>query len=470
MPAEERPNLLLIMTDQQRGDALGLAGHPVLQTPYLDNLGASGLYFPHAYAAHPQCIPARRTLMTGLSARSHGVFTNFDTDLPHTTLPQLLTQAGYHTHLCGKLHLFPQRKLYGFMSADWADAPHERMAGDYQAWLRTQGFHETEPGMAHGANQNGWVARPFHLDERYHFTNWVTERALSFLDRRDPTTPFFLKVSYHQPHQPCTPPQVYWDRYINADLPEPVIGDWVQREEYRPGLPIPSWKTVLTPAQMRQFRAGYFGTINHIDDQVGRILRRIPPNTVVLFLSDHGEMLGDHQYIRKTRGFEASARVPFLLNFPASMGLPREQVREEVVELKDVMPTFLDLAGVPIPEEVDGESLLPRLRDNAPWREWVHGEACNCGGEATGMQFLSNGKRKYIWEPGLGREYFFNLETDPQECHNLAKVAAHADEVALWRQRLIDQIRDYPEGFVEGGKLVKLPGPTRRCVPELDRT
>jgi len=455
------------MTDQQRGDCLGIAGHPVLQTPYLDHLAASGCYFPRAYSAHPQCIPARRTLLTGRSARGHGVFTNYDAILEGPTLPGELTKAGYQTHLCGKLHLHPQRKLHGFMSADWADAPHQQHA-DYARWLQEKGFQMPRAGMAHGADENGWVARPFHLPEQVHFTNWVTDCAMRFLERRDPTVPFFLNVSYHQPHQPCTPPQVYWDRYIHADLPELVTGDWEDPEPYRPGLPIASWKTVLPPAQMQQFRAGYYGCINHIDDQLARILKVVPANTVIIFVSDHGEMLGDHQWIRKTRALEASARVPFIIRFPDEMQIPSQQVRDEVVELRDIMPTCLDIAGVEIPPQVEGASLVKRLRGDGTWREWLHGEICQCGGSPTGMQFLTDGHWKYIWEPGLGRELFFDLQTDPQECHNLSKDPAHADAVTIWRERLIAHIADRPEGFVVDGKLVRLPGATRRCDPALD--
>lgn len=465
---DPRPNLLLLMTDQQRADCLGIARHPVLQTPHLDHLAISGCYFPHAYSAHPQCIPARRTLMTGKSARGHGVFTNYNTDLSGPTLAGELTRTGYHTHLCGKLHLHPQRKLHGFMSADWSESPYRPKDGDYQRWLQSKGIDIPDAVTAHGGDANGWVTRPFHLPEPFHFTNWVTDSALHFLERRDPTVPFFLKVSYHQPHQPCTPPQVYWNRYIDAELPEPVLGDWVEPGEHPPGMPVDPSKTELSPAQMRRFRAGYYGCVNHIDDQIARILKRIPTNTVILFVSDHGEMLGDHRLFRKTRGLEASARIPFILRFPAATGIRQGGVRDELVELKDIMPTFLDLAGAPIPDGVEGRSLMPRLRGEGDWRPWLHGEICHCFGSPTGMQYLTDGRWKYIWEPGLGRELLFDLTSDPAECRNLAERPAHASTLTTWRNRLIETIRDYPEGFVANGRLVKMSGPTRRCIPELE--
>lgn len=471
--ADERPNILLIMTDQQRGDALGLEHHPVLQTPYLDHLGASGLHFRHAYSACPQCIPARRTLMSGRSAHGHGVYNNHAAPMPFPTLAQELTRAGYHTHLCGKLHLHPQRKLYGFMSADWADAPHVNgggadWTGDYGRWLRDQGCGDFEFGMAHGADCNGWAARPWHTDERLHFTNWSTEMALRFYQRRDPTTPFFLKVSYHQPHQPCTPPQAYWDRYIDAELPPVVEAEWSTKQDgYEPGLPVSSWQTVLGERQMQQFRAGYYGCINHIDDQIGRLLRWTPPNTVVLFCSDHGEMLGDHQWIRKARALEPSIRVPFLMKFPESTGIDQGRRIDAPVELMDVMPTLLDCAGVAIPDTVEGTSLLPHLRGESDWRERVHGEMGGMGGENSGMQFLTAGNRKYIWEPGLDRELFFDLDQDPEERHPIPIDGERASEIDDFRQDLIRRLEGRPEGFVEDGKLVPLPGKTRAAADPL---
>jgi arylsulfatase A-like enzyme len=464
-----RPNILLLMTDQQRGDCLGICGHPVLQTPHLDHLAASGVRFDRAYSACPVCVPARRTLMTGQKPASHGVFMNYHTRLDGPTLPGELAGAGYQTHLVGKLHLWPRRRLYGFMSEDWADSPHgrERLDDDYVRFLRREGVHETRPGLAYGAHGNGWVARPWHRDERLHFTNWCAQSALDFLDRRDPSMPFFLKVSFHQPHQPCTPPAVYWDRYMAMDLPGPYVGEWARVfDAPQRGLPVDSWRTCLDPQVMKQYRAGYWGAINHIDDQIGRILREIPENTVTAFVSDHGEMLGDHQWIRKRNAYEPSARIPFILKFPESSGLGQGRVSHDLVELMDVMPTLLEAAGIPVPERVDGVSLLPRMRGGSgPWREWLHGECSSVPSLNSGMQYLTDGRRKYIWFPGPGREQFFDLEQDPREMHDLAGIPGRAGEIAAWRERLAGEIQGRPESFVKDGQLVALGRSTPPCLP-----
>ncbi len=464
---DSRPNILLVVTEHHRGDALGIEGHPVLQTPYLDHLAAGGVRFRRAYTACPVCIPARRTLMTGRRPASHGVLMNYHTWLDGPTLPGLLSQAGYQTHLVGKLHLWPMRRLYGFDSADWADSPREeRPLNDYCRWLRREGVTMPGAGLAHGMSVNGWAVRPFHLDERFHFTNWCADRALEFLERRDPTAPFFLKVSFHQPHQPLTPPRWAYERYMAMDLPEPCVGDWARVFDGPVrGLPVDAWRACLEPAVLKQYRAAYYGCIDHIDGQLGRIFARLPRQTVVVFTSDHGEMLGDHQWIRKRNAYEPSARIPLLIRLPDSLGVEQGCVMEQPVELMDVMPTLLEAAGVDVPDSLDGRSVLPLLRGEGGWRQYLHGECAAVPTTESGMQYLTDGRRKYIYWPGPGVEQFFDLEQDPREMHDLAAEGRRADELAAWRERLIAELDARPEGFVRDGELATLGGPTPLCLP-----
>ena len=466
-----RPNVLLIMTDEHRGDALGIEGHPVVETPYLDSIGASGFHFTNAYSASPVCIPARRTVMTGAKASSHGVFMNYPTHLDLTTLPEVLSRAGYQSHLVGKLHLTPYRKLYGFDSADWADAPAQpdtsSVNNDYQMFLMEHGLYGPDIGRAHGADENGWVARPFHLDDRYHFTNWCAEKAMRFLERRDPTTPFFLKVSFHAPHAPCTPPAYYFNKYMDADIPEPEVGDWARVfDEPQRGLDVSSWRTALDPKVMKQYAAGYYGSIEHVDHQIGRMLNHVPEDTIIIFTSDHGEMLGQHQWIRKRSAFEGSARIPFLVKLPKSAGIKQGRQIDNVVELMDVMPTILDAVGADIPESVDGSSVMPLLRDSdSEWREFIHGECSPLETLESGMQYITDGHEKYIYYPATGDEQFFDLRTDPTEMVNQIDNPAYQDAIARDRRRLIDELDGRPEGFVLDGELTPVGGPTPPYLP-----
>jgi arylsulfatase A-like enzyme len=306
--------------------------------------------------------------------------------------------------------------------------------------------------------------------------------ALRFLERRDPTVPFFLKVSFFHPHSPFTPPRYYFDKYMSMDIPEPVVADWATVfDAPARGLPVKTRRISLKPESMRECRAGYYGCITHVDHQIGRILYRLDDpsgrddwqlsqNTVVIFLSDHGEMLGDHQWMKKSQAYEPSARIPFLMRFPESMGIDGGQVRDEVVELMDVMPTLLDLAGVPITDAVDGRSVMPLLRGEASrWREYLHGQCSHRDETGNGMQYLTDGRWKFAWYPTDGSEQLFDLENDPTEMVDLSSDPQFEEQTAKWRAILARELEGRPEGFSDGEQLVALGQATPRYLPGFGR-
>ena len=154
------------------------------------------------------------------------------------------------------------------------------------------------------------------------------------------------------------------------------------------------------------------------------------------------------------------------MKFPSSLGLPQEQVIDRPVELMDIMPTLLDAVGVPIPDTVDGQSVLPIIRDpQSEWRDYVHGECASVPTSNSGMQYLTNGKLKYVWLPGQDRELFFDIENDPCEMTNLADNPDWAEEIAKWRNHLIEELKGRPEGFTDGEHLIKQDGSTRGTIP-----
>ena len=481
--SERRPNIVLILADQWRGDCLGIDGHPVLSTPNLDLMGAAGAHFRRAYSECPSCVPARRTLFSGQAPDRHGMVgmrMGVPWEVPHT-LPGELARAGYQTEMVGKLHLHPRRKLYGFHHLRLAEGTNRGdQDNDYVAWLRRQGGapDALEAGVGHGVSQNGWVGRPSHLPETLSHSFWCVSQALDFLQKRDPTAPFFLNVSFIEPHPPLTPPRFYYDRYMDLDLPEPVIGDWAPDVPPGKGQDIDSWFVNLDRETMRRCRAAYYGLMNHVDDQIGRLIDHLKvsglfADTLFLFTSDHGEMLGDHHHFRKCFPYEGSARVPFLLRAPAWMGLAPRAARDEPVGLQDVMPTLLDAAGVPVPESVTGRSVLPLLRPAtggaagaAGWRDALHGEHSGLYENDLGMHFLVDGHRKYVWYSQTGREHLFDLDADPQERHDLSREPDGDARLAPWRARLAARLRHRPEGFVsEAGDRLIVGRPHRQMVP-----
>ena len=450
-----RPNILLIMTDQQRGDCLGIERHPVLLTPTMDHIAGQGVRFVHAYSTCPSCIAARRSLLSGQFPATHrmvGYRDGVEWDAP-PTLPEVLSQAGYHTYLVGRnMHQHPIRKRYGFDHM----VIHGRES-DYEEWL---GQREPEGSGGYygtGVMHNDWTARPWHMPEAYHQTNWTVNSALEFLRKRDPSCPFFLVVSFIAPHPPLVPPAPYMERYLRTDLPEPVIGDWASLPENDGlGLGQSASQVHLTGEALRSARAGYYGLINHVDDQINRLLnpvkgidRMTDRNTVVILTSDHGEMLGDHYLWRKTVPYEPSARIPLLLRAPERFGITPGTIVDRPVCLEDVMPTALAMVGAETPESVEGRDLLPLTRgEGKEWRPHLHIE------HAPMHHTLTDGREKFIWFVQDGREQFFDLAEDPTECHDLIHEPWEADRIARWRSRMIQELRNRPEGFADGEKLI----------------
>lgn len=457
-PTQKRPNLVLIVTDQHRFDALGIAGHPHVMTPNLDSLAHRGAWFRSAYSDCPTCIPARHCLLTGQKPATTGVV-GFNTQAriaTENTLPNLLRLGGYQTVSVGRgMHQQPGNARYGFEQitrgplsdrySKFHDLFRSSEKGPFRNWPHLN---------THGISPIGYEARPWPYPEEFHETNYSVNKAVEFLDSRDTSCPFFLYVGFVAPHPPLVPPQCYYDRYMQMELDEPVVGDWVD--------PLPgdglgysanhSHRVKLTGHRNQVCRAGYYGLVNHLDDQLNILLTRLAmekEDTFIIFTSDHGEMLGDHESFRKAQGLEASAHVPMILQGP---DIPEQTVVDRSVTLSDVLPTFLDLAGVETPGSVDGISMLRDIRGEAVSREYIHGEHAPLG--SPGQHFLTDGKRKYLWLTENGEELFFNLENDPLECRNLANRHEHAEELAAWRERLINELDDRPEGFTNGKQLI----------------
>jgi arylsulfatase A-like enzyme len=483
----KRLNLLFITVDQMRWDVLSAAGHPVVETPNLDGLANNGVMFQNAYSATPSCIPARAAILTGMSQRSHGRV-GYQDHVPWTyehTLPGELARAGYHTQCVGKMHVYPARNLVGFHHVVLHDgylhayrfrdrisaAEHFDQVDDYMQWLRQTagaGLDLTDLGLDCNAST---VARPWHLPEHLHPTNWAVTQSIDFLRRRDPGKPFFLWTSFVRPHSPLDPPQAYFDMYKDAEMPDPPVGDWVDITAAERGVADPTASFGKLPKKrLNRARAGYYALISHLDDQIGRLLAALTEagvlhNTLVIFTSDHGEMLGDHHYFRKSLPYEGSAKIPLLAcDFSGTLGFKRGLRVNQVVELRDLMPTLLEAAGVPIPDTVEGHSLLALCRgESAAWREYIHGE--HVYGRLSN-HYVTDGREKYIWFSQTGQEQFFDLAADPREERNLAGRSEMENRVSLWRNRLISALAGREEGFVDQGRLVA-GRPVKPCLSHI---
>ncbi|WP_238402934.1 arylsulfatase [Paenibacillus mesophilus] len=476
----KKPNILLVMTDQHRRDALGCYGNKIVETPHLDWLAAEGTIFSHAYSCTPSCIPARASLLTGMDPWNTGILGSgrgqgrMGGGFTHT-LPGELARAGYHTQGVGKMNFHPQRSLNGFHhtildESDRVETP--GFVSDYEEW-----FHRNKTGdygiVDHGVGWNSWMSRPYHAPEFLHPVNWTVNESIRFLEKRDPGVPFFLKTSFSRPHSPYDALPYYYELYDRKELPAPFVGEWAHVHDHPQDAAKPdAWRGKRSDEEIRRARVGYYALIHHIDQQIGRLfmtLRKMGEwdNTVIIFTSDHGDMLGDHHLWRKTYAYEGAAHIPLIVRLPKSMRISTAPIVDSPVCLQDIMPTLLEAAGADIPPTVDGSSLLPLIRDeNASWREFVHGEHCTCYSEEQEMQYLTDGLWKYIWFPRLGTEQLFRLSSDPGECTDLSVREEYASELQRWRRRLIAILESRGAGLTEGDRLVCQAGKSPHVSPK----
>ncbi len=407
-PPPQRYNLLLITNDQFRADCLGAAGNRVIRTPNLDRLAAEGALFEQHFVQCPQCVPSRAAMHTGRYPHTNRTLTNAhrlpDSEL---TLATVLGRSGYTTAVVGELPFAPTNVMGGFQTL---------VAGytEYQASLLLGGWLLKGVSHASAIKQNFTVAPapwPDGADESAFFA----AKAIEFLSTHG-TSPFFLHVNLRRPHHPFDPPPPFDTMYAGADFPP---------SHRRPGefKNKPPTQTralantdgfdlrILTDADLTRIKSYYYGMISLNDKYIGKILDSlrdtgIAPRTIVVFNSDHGEMLGDHALLYKGPYFyDEVVRAPLIVRAPGKIE-PGQRIRRLVEEI-DLMPTLLDLLGIDIPPTVEGRNLF-----RAEPRKAVHSEFPD-------MRMLRTEDWKLVHYPGKAYGELYHLRDDPHEFVNL---------------------------------------------------
>jgi arylsulfatase len=459
-----KPNILFLMDDQHRGDCTHADGNKAVRTPNIDRLGAEGARFRHAYSTTPTCTPARSALLTGLAPWNHGMLhmVAMAQNYP-LTKPQALREAGYYTMGIGKMHYHPQRNRNGYHQTildESGRAVTPEFRSDYRAWFASQAPN-LDPD-ATGVGFNDYPARAYALPENLHPTYWTGHTAVNFLQSYNRPEPFFLKVSFARPHSPYDPPARFMKKYADADIPKRAVGKWAEKYAPRSGPKDDIWHGDLGEAQVRSSRQGYYGSIEFIDEQIGRILEALEKRgwleqTLIVFTSDHGDMTGDHHLWRKSYAYEASARIPMFLRWPQGLvSGKRGQVMTQPVELRDMLPTFLDAAGAQTQRKFDGSSMLSLLRGGSSttrWRDYIDLEHGVCYSRENNWNAFTDGRVKYIYHAFHGQEQFFDLQNDPNEVNDLAGDSRYTSQLKMWRERMVEHLAVRGEGWVKNGKL-----------------
>ena len=467
---EKKINILFLMGDQHRGDCIGADGASWITSPHLDKLASEGIIFTKAYTSVPSCLPARTSILTGMSPWQSGQLGYKDIPEYPYELPEMFTEAGYRTHAVGKNHFTPMRNTHGYQSVELEEAWHTKLNDsvkcDYTTW-----FEENVPGEdinasgLHYTDHRGGVAFPF--EEKYHATHWTAERAVRFLENYEGEEPWLLKVSFQRPHPPFDPPQRWLEKYNSIDIPETKVGSWAE-EKY--GDKTGSLKELKNPTsgnfsedEIDASRRAYYAAISFVDEQLGRVLETLEKrgeleNTLIIYTADHGDMMGDQHMWRKCRPYEGSARIPMIMRWPEGLKMKAErgQVSAELVELRDVLPTFLDAAGIPKPQVMDGESMLDILRKKS-WRKMLDLEHAQIYEEDNAWVALTDGRYKYIYFTLTGQQQLFDLNNDPFELIDLVSEDLFERNKSLvnkWRKRMINHLKIRGEEWVTNGDLM----------------
>jgi arylsulfatase A-like enzyme len=525
----ERPNFILFITDQHRADFLGCYGHPVLRTPHIDSIAADGTMFGRFYVASPVCMPNRASLMTGRMPSVHGVRSNgIPLSMQAVTFVELLRDAGYRTALIGKSHLqnftawppivrrLPPRAGYREPSGDllqalrndlndaayaqetpeyWADrnarvqtpfygfdqvslvrAHGDDGGGDYQRWLAARD-PKALPGPKNSLPHSYTVPQAYRtaIPPELYPTAFISERAQAFLREAEADSPFFLMVSFPDPHHPFDPPGKYWDMYKPEQFAVPEAfkrNDWAppalvrniiaEREAGTANLN--GMNTISVSArEAQEAQALTCGMIACIDDAIGGVLRVLDRSgrggdTVLMFTSDHGDHLGDHRLMLKgAEQYQSIVRVPFIWSDPRANNHPA--VADTLASTLDISATVLDRARIEPFSGMQGRSLLPALDGTSAVRDSVfiqYDHQSPSPGTDTPPRVHSIIDRRYRLSVfhGTGWGELYDLEADPGEFENLWDDPAQAATRARMVERLL---------LAEIEHVDRVPLPTRRA-------
>ena len=465
---ECKANILWICTDQQRFDTLGCYGNPFVRTPNLDRLAESGMLFEHAFCQNPVCAPSRASFLTGRYPRTTRCRQNGQA-IPDSELlvTKILADAGYVCGLSGKLHIGPchpsacpgtERRIDdGYDEFHWSHHPGpDWPTNEYIHWLQ-------EKGVRYGTLPfDGCQYVRVGMPADHHHTTWCAQKAVDFIEAAASFDyPWLFSVNIFDPHHPFDPPAEYLERYLEQ-LEEIPLPNYVEGElESKP-----VWQQIdhqgayggvgghrydnLTERDHRLIRAAYWAMVDLIDAQVGRMLQALEAtgqlgSTIVLFTSDHGEMLGDHGiYLKGPYFYEPAVRVPLIISAP---GLIESGVRAEaLVELVDLAPTLLDACGLEKHPGMQGKSLWPLLTGHASFDHHRHDVYCEFYGSnfhydpPAHTTMVRTKRYKLTVAHGQNKGELYDLVTDPQEIDNRYEDSELQSVKLAMFQRLCDRM------------------------------
>lgn len=478
LPADERkrtqPNVLFVMTDQQRFDTIAALGNSHIYTPNMDRLVRRGVAFTNAYSTCPVCVPARLTIRTGCEPPTTGSYSNGARTLvdgqPQENekrcgdyLARTMGKLGYRTFGVGKFHTHPWDEELGFdvhlHSEELYSTPDQRARDDFAAFIKREHpqFDFIE-GLMGERTEMYYMPQMSALPAEITVEAWAADRAIEQIRRQD-GRPYFGFVSFVGPHPPCAPPIPFNRMYDPDRMPNPVRGDIGidHMDDFLPWMNHLIWAEDINDSHARVLRARYYGEISYIDSCLGRILDAVEArpdadNTLICFFADHGDHLGDHHSWQKESFFEESCHIPYLVSWPAR--LPKGVRRDELVCLTDLFGIATSAAavgGLSDADLRDGIDVLGMLDGTASVRERLIGYY-GAPGTNQFKLMVREGDWKYIWIANGGREQLFNLADDPKE--HCQRIDDAPDVARRMRQATVEAVsQPNVDRAMENGRL-----------------
>ena len=475
--ADKRPNIILIMCDQLRYDALGCYGNTQIHTPNIDRIALNGSCFDNHYVSNPVCSPSRCSVLTGRYPKNHGTR---DNGIPlrdeEITFPETLRANGYVTAAIGKMHITTQFMPKEDEQDDWPEDKYgfdiihttcDCKTGEYLNWLKAeslsdyeevklQGERKKKEGGAFAADKDTSGPPQVHsskINPEFHQSHWIADRTIELIRQSSPDKPFFAFCSFVDPHHPFDPPHPYADMYDPDELAEPLFreGELEDKPPHfrkaRLGKGFSNEKydyTRLSRHDWGRVKAAYYGMISLIDDNIGRILdaieeKGIEEDTLVLFTNDHGELLGDHGLLFKGPfHYDSVIKAPMIMKWPGQ--IPKGSRYSQITEHVDIMPTILEYAGIRTPYGVQGVSMAPILRgDKGAGKEYAMTEF-NCYNWGLSVKTLTGKDYKFTYYAGMEYGELYDRNADPEEFVNLWSNPDYREIKGLLLKKLTDRI------------------------------
>ena len=459
---EDRPNIILIITDQQRYDTIRALGFPYMDTPNLDRLVDGGVALTNCFITAPSCGPSRASLFTGYYPHTTGIFKNADAWT--RSWVEQLADSGYHCVNIGKMHTWPFETPMGFHERYVVENKDRFLEGRYyfDEWDRALAAHglvkqQREFYRKRADYRERLGAFEWELPEALHSDMFVGDRAAWWIDTFPTTQPLFLEIGFPGPHPPYDPVPRYAGPYLEKELPlmEVTEGDLAGQpppframRKHNCEVDHDSVVHLMNPTreQRHRQRAYYLANVTMIDEKVGQILQALErkgylENAVVIFTSDHGDCLGDHGHSQKWTMYDTITRVPTIVWSPGRFTGGRQV--DDLYQVMDLGPTILDLAGVETPDFVEAISILPALegREGAAGRDYVFSEHSRDGilQETEFMTMVRSRGWKLVHFLGEPFGQLFDLANDPEETHNLWDDPEAAGE----KQEMLDVMREW---------------------------